>query len=129
MNSRITERAAEKYGNQLAIYVEQFKQAILAKTPEHELDEIYTQLDKAWRRTARFVNEGNRPYNLDPDSFKRRVEKMVQAAHQAAADKAAELAAINAQKNAPRDFIAEVITVSAVVIIVAIAAALLFINL
>lgn len=129
MNNRITERAAEKYGNQLAIYVEQFKQAILAKTPEHELDEIYTQLDKSWRRTARFVNEGNRPYNLDPESFKKRVEKMVQFAHQAAADKAAELSAIKAQQTAPRDFVIDVITVSAFALFLFLIFALIIINL
>ena len=102
------QRQAEKYKEQLDNYCKDFVDDIQSGKTEAELDEAYQRLDKSWRRTAAFVNTGNRGFALNVDAFEKRINKMVEHAKAAAQEKAQEMNHISNTQQAETLFIKEV---------------------
>ena len=119
---RAINRSAEQYQQQLNSYHKQFADAITSGASEEDLDTIYNQLDKAWRRTAAIVNTSNKGIALNVDAFEKRITKMMNHAKQAAAAKATEITHIEETNNAEKDFIKALITP----VLIALAFVLLF---
>lgn len=75
--NRNMKRQVDKYTEQLNGMVQQLADFVAAGTAVDELKEIYEQLNNDWRRTAGFVNAGDRGFKLQPDAFEKQINKIV----------------------------------------------------